>query len=220
MYPTARPRRTSPGFSLIEVVIAMAVTTVLLGAAVSVYVRSFGLLQAGQQDAGTIASSRNALDQMLEIMRDAGGVVASQTISGTTYTSGANSVVLKLPSPRTAPGPPPYTDMRMNCYDYVAFWVSNGALCQRALPYDASDLRGFPPDDPPGSGNYPITTVIPKGVSSLAIAYYDSKDAVTTSWAGVARIRVTITMSRGSGAGPLADGEYITFRNYGLLTGG
>lgn len=113
--PLRSTRRPPCGFTLIELMVSMAVMSVLLLIVAQIFIADYDIVEKQvaitDTDTGTILATR-AISSMA---RGAIGVVAAQTINGTPYTSSASTLVLKLPTVNST------GDVIGNTYDYVAF---------------------------------------------------------------------------------------------------
>jgi prepilin-type N-terminal cleavage/methylation domain-containing protein len=127
----AKARR---GFTLVEMLITLALSVLLIGALIGLYRGYFDLFNA-QQGLGTLGTtSGDALSEIEQLTRQASRVLASKTISGTTYTSGSDTLVLELPSVDAG------GSAISGTFDYVAFYVS-GADLYRRIDADAASAR-------------------------------------------------------------------------------
>lgn len=120
------------GFSLMEVLVAVALFVLLMAALVSLYL-GYTSLFVLEQMRFTLGTSANiALSEMEEATRQARQVLSSRVLSGDTYTTDADTLVLELPSV-TADG-----TVVSGSFDYVAFYVSGTALYRLRDADDAS----------------------------------------------------------------------------------
>lgn len=86
------------GFTLIEVVAIIAITSLMLGGLVNMYLafqNLYGLELAYSNTAGSASQTLNLLRPTIAV---ADKVVSSRTISGTSYTTNTTTVILELPS--------------------------------------------------------------------------------------------------------------------------
>lgn len=86
------------GLTLIEVLLAMGLSLIIAGVVGAVFFDSWKA-QIGQEAYTELQQkSRQAVDEISSQVQTASGVVASVTSGSTTYTTNANTVVLKMPS--------------------------------------------------------------------------------------------------------------------------
>src|SRR4051812_12219701 len=103
----------SRGFSFMELVIVMAISVILMLALVEIYV-TFGNSYLYQNAGINISSSAAAfLNEFSDLGFQADAIVASRTVSGTTYTSGSTTVIFELPAINSS------GDVVANAYDYA-----------------------------------------------------------------------------------------------------
>jgi len=110
------------GFTLIETVVVVAISAVALIALANLFFifnSIYGYQQAFMAAAGSSGASMNAFE--LSVL-PAGQILASHDFSGTTYSSGANTLVLELPSVNSS------GDIIQGTNDYVAFYTSSTKL--------------------------------------------------------------------------------------------
>lgn len=108
-------RRPPHGISLIELMVAMAVMSVMLLIVSQIFIADYNLVQGQVAHTDTVVGTMLATRAISTMARGAVGVMATQTINGTSYTSSTSTLVLKLPA-INATG-----DVINNTYDYVAF---------------------------------------------------------------------------------------------------
>ncbi|MFH1171892.1 MAG: prepilin-type N-terminal cleavage/methylation domain-containing protein [bacterium] len=114
-----RPRRIfhkkRKGYSLAETLVSIFIITVIVGVLTStllVLLRSFVLYTTRNE---LLTDASRVTEQIGSIARPAYGIEASRVISGTTYTSDATSLILKLASINSAGEPIP------SVFDYIVF---------------------------------------------------------------------------------------------------
>jgi len=149
------------GFTLIEVVITMALSVVMLVALTSLF-RAFNATYAYQQAfTGTTDASGSVLRTIESAVRPANAVLTSHAFNAGTYTSGEESLVLELPA-TDASG-----SVLAGKHDYVAFYRSATTAYQLVEVDPASARR---------SG----LSTIGREVVSLAFTYNDPSPALAT----------------------------------------
>jgi len=178
-------RYKRPAFTLIELLVVMFVSSILMGVIAEVFVGTWRAELNQEARTQLQQSSRASLDAMTTVARQAGGVVGTITIGGVTYTTTANSVVLKLSSIDASGNP---TDLS----DYIIFQVdqNNSAHLQRVIKADSTSAR-FTQASP---------TDLTTELSALTIQYFDSSgNGIDPSGGSIdtaASLRFTVSTSR------------------------
>lgn len=126
--------RPQSGFTFIETLIAVALLALLTLAMVQLYL-GYGVIFSSEQAVFTLGSrAHDATSAIESATRQASRVLASHTVSGTAYTTDADTLVLELPS-ADASGTPLAND-----FDYVIFYTS-GSTLYRLVEADGSSFR-------------------------------------------------------------------------------
>ncbi|MCL5667145.1 MAG: prepilin-type N-terminal cleavage/methylation domain-containing protein [Patescibacteria group bacterium] len=124
------------GFTLVELLIVIAVSSVLLGALFALYMQHSSLYALQQAQVRVLESGRAAASDMHIYTAQASHVVSGITLDGTAYNSGTDSLALQLPS----------IDSDSNAiggkWDYAVFYVSGGKLFEKIFPDAASSRQG------------------------------------------------------------------------------
>jgi prepilin-type N-terminal cleavage/methylation domain-containing protein len=127
-------RRSLSGFTLLEVLIALALALIIFSAMTTIYIR-YGSYFASQTAAVSVGETAAiSLNELSELVPQADTVVSSRTFSGTTYTTGATTLILELPSVSST------GDVIASTYDYVVFYVKNGIL-YRTMEIGSGSIR-------------------------------------------------------------------------------
>lgn len=171
-----RKNRYAPerGFSLAEMLIAITLVLLLLGALVGLY-QGYGTLFAKQQSLFTLGYSANtAMTEMGQAVLEANQILASRTISGTTYSTDSDTLVLELPSV-DASGMALADDV-----DHIVFYISGSSFYRLSEP-DASSARQ--------AGTKQLSDTL----STLALSY-DMSDVTQSS-----KVTIDITLDTQSG---------------------
>lgn len=115
-------RRFGAGFTLIETFIVIAISVVALAALSNLFIifnNTYGYQQAFVASAGSASSAMNAIEAAT---LPADQVITSHNFSGTTYSSGATTLVLELPSVNSS------GNIVAGVRDYIAFYTSSTNL--------------------------------------------------------------------------------------------
>ncbi|MFM7320420.1 MAG: type II secretion system protein J, partial [Armatimonadota bacterium] len=166
-------KRRSGAFSLIELMVALTITTLLLMSTLSIITATARGLSRTQSTASMAGQARQGLEMVLYQVRGAERAEASQAISGTTFTTSATSIVLR------APAYDPATNALVidNQWDIIAVRYDSAKrqLLQTVVPATGSKR-------PAGTNR-----VIARNVDSVDIAYtvrdvYSYKSGTTATF--------------------------------------
>lgn len=122
------------GITLLEMLIAMGIASVVGILLLAIIVNSAGLYTKESTKLSQGVSSNDALSQIRETIKESSGVLASYTVSGTTYTSGSSQIVLKLASIDSS------NNLISSTFDYFVFFSDTNKLRLKTYP-DASSAR-------------------------------------------------------------------------------
>ena len=162
--------RGRSGFTLVEVIITLALSVVMLVALTSLF-RTFSATYLYQQAfTGTTDSTGAILRAVEGAVLPANAVLASHVFSQGTHTSGAEVLVLELPS-TDADG-----DIVAGQHDYVAFYMSNATV------YRLVDIGA-------GSARRAGLSTLGTMVTSLSFGYDDP------DWAEATKVTVDVVAS-------------------------
>jgi hypothetical protein len=167
---TRRRRRGQAGISLIEALVTAFIGTLVLTGTVTCMVGVASSADRAQTYGVLQARSQKASDELLYELRGASQVLASRTINGVTYTTGASSVVFSAPGLSISSGTP---DILTSVTDYFAFAYS-------------PDTKILYQSISPGTGSVrPTRTAmaLAKKVNSVAFTY-QVREQFTASTAG------------------------------------
>jgi Tfp pilus assembly protein PilW len=190
------------GFTVVELAVAVVITSLVFAAAAALYMNGIDMMRRGEVETGAVASVRNALTVMMHDVRLSASVVPSAVIGGTNYASGADTVVLKIPS---SDG----TRLRFTEFDYVAYKLLDGALIQANAPASGSVRPGG------------VRKLIPYGVTTLSFSYFTASGSPTSDWVQVAGVEARIVVSRQAQKGTVvvSDTQRASLMNFGLSGG-
>lgn len=122
------------GFTLVELQVALFVSLITLLAIISMYLFSWRSFDTGSTLLDVYANSRNAIGWMMKDIRCAKQVVANVTISGTSYSTTDNSIVLMVPSVDSS------GNVISTCYDYMVYFLQ-GSEMRRIVGTDPASSR-------------------------------------------------------------------------------
>jgi len=143
----------------------MFISSILLGVMGEVFISTWRTQLIQEARTQLQQSSRSSVDDLTTTARQAIGVVDSLTVNNVTYTSGANSVVLKLAT----------IDMSGNLTDL------NDYIIFRVDPNNAAHLQRLISADPSSSRSTQATPIdLTTELSSLTIQYYDASGVELT----------------------------------------
>jgi prepilin-type N-terminal cleavage/methylation domain-containing protein len=122
------------GFTLIETIVVLVIGVCTLMALVNLFFMFNNVYGYQQAFIATAGSASTVLNSLETYVAQAEQVLSSRTISGTTYTTGASTLVLQLPAIDSS------GSVIANAKDYVVFYASSTKLYARVSP-DASSVR-------------------------------------------------------------------------------
>lgn len=154
---TSRRMRSRRAFSAVELLTAFGVITSVLSVILSLTWQSVRALDRQQLQTRQGNNARTGIDEFLAQLRYADTVLIAQSISGTSYSTGDTSIVIKAPGYNTATS----AVFLAGVSDYVAFRydASTKRLLESCLPGTGS-MR-------PSRSDLPIA----EGVNSLSLTY-------------------------------------------------
>ena len=127
--------RPQNGFNLVETVIALGIFMLVLLAFFNLYSNYTNVFNSQQAISRVAGSATSAVSDMQNYILQATRVASGHTFSGTAYSSGANTLVLELPS-ADASG-----DIVSGKFDYVVFYA-DGSKLYRLVAADPASGRG------------------------------------------------------------------------------
>jgi Tfp pilus assembly protein PilW len=143
------------GYTLIETMFGLAILLFLVFALFGIYLQFGKLYSLGQSSASSVDKSRLALNGLVVYTAQAKSLVASRSISGTTYTTNTSTLVLKLPS-TDAGG-----SVIEGVHDYVVY-TTTSSLLYRII------------DPGTGSARVSSTKILSSSLFSLTFAFNNS----------------------------------------------
>jgi len=125
---------TFRGFSVIEMIIVIAISVILLLAVVEIYVTYSNSYLYQNASINTSSSAAAFLNEFNDMSLQADAIVASRTVSGTAYTTGSTTVIFEMPAINSS------GDVISNTYDYAILYSSSTSAYRR-LDTNASSAR-------------------------------------------------------------------------------
>ena len=122
------------GFSIIEMVIVIAISVIIMLSVIEIYITYSNSYLYQNAAINTSSSAAAFLNEFSDMSLQADAIVASRTVSGTTYTTGSTTVVFEIPAINSS------GDVVSNAYDYAILYASStGAY--RLLDVNGSSVR-------------------------------------------------------------------------------
>jgi type II secretory pathway component PulJ len=182
--------RTQNGFTIIEVVIVIGLSTILLIGLMQLYEwhqRSFLFEEAKVL---TTTDVRKTMQSMSEYIAQASSIQASRAFGTTTYTTGSQVIVLQVPSINAS------DTVIANTYDYIAFHLTNGEVYQIIEPAS-------------GSTRQVVNRRLADNVQTFTLTY----DNATPASASAVTIDIVATISTRAGEASTSLSDTIFLRN-------
>ncbi len=161
-------------FTIIEVVVAAALTLIVAGVIASIFIGTWRAQTSQQTYTQLQLKSRTAADEIAAQIKTAAQILTNASLSGTTYTTGVNLIVLRTPSLDANENILPGTD-------YFVFRrnPNNSSEIERLVFADAASART----------SIPSPTVLNDAASALVFTYYNTAGGTLTP--GVSDITTT-----------------------------
>ena len=190
-------KRGAQGFTLVEVLIAMAIGGILLGAVVSTFVLQSKSYDVQEQMTEMVQTARAAMDMISREVRMAGYDPTGAGFEGIPYHGAQLQLLADLRGANSTDPPDGDTNDPNENITYA---------------YDSKNLQI---DRNTGGGNQPFA----EHIESFAFTYLDRDGHPTTTTADIRQIRVAIT-ARAARPDPgyAAHGGYRTFTLASLIT--
>jgi prepilin-type N-terminal cleavage/methylation domain-containing protein len=169
------------GFSLAEVILVLAISTIVGVLLLSILVNSTGVFYTETSKVDLGVSANDSLVKMRGYIKEAVAVATSNPIGSPTFTTGTNTLVLKIPALDSS------GNIISKTYDYVAFYKSGDKFYIKTF-LDASSHR------------MNEDMFLTSAVNNLVFDYYDSAGVVITP-VGAVKVKATIVLAKKAGAG-------------------
>lgn len=166
------------GFTLVEMIITIAITAVIGVALLVILVNSMGLQTAQSNRVMQGLGINDSLSDISNWVRRASTVAEGYPTSPYTYTTGESILVLKIPSIDAS------DNIIDDVYDYIIFLVEDAKLKEKLFPNGLSTRK-------------PIDKILTNNIASVVFSYQNATgQTVTPSSASV--ITATINLSQKS----------------------
>lgn len=143
------------GFTLIEAIVYLAIASIILVIITQIFISQSQIYDTETSRVDIDLYAKQALNRIVTNSVSALGVVATQAISGDTYTASSSTLILKLPA----------IDLNQNLisnkYDYVVFYLEPTDQTKLYLKMDAD----------PSSSRQDAATLLATFVESLNFRY-------------------------------------------------
>lgn len=169
------------GLTLVEVLIAVGIATIVSALLVVIMVNSAGLFYQESSKLTAGLNINDALSKIRSSIKESSAVVSSYTSGLTSYTTGATQIVLKIPSVDSL------GNIISDTFDYSIFFLDQTKLRFKLFP-DAQSSRK------------PQDQIFSTSVDSLSFKYFDSQNPpseVTPTSAFKVRISLTLKQKNG-----------------------
>lgn len=166
------------GFTLVEMIITIAITAIVGVALLVILVNSMGLQTAQSNRVMQGLGINDSLSDISNWVRRASVVAEGYPTTPYTYTSGESVLVLKIPSIDAS------DNVVDDVYDYVVFVVEDAKLKEKLFPDNLSSRK-------------PVNKILTNNIASVVFSYQNATgQTVTPSAASV--ITATINLSQKS----------------------
>ncbi len=180
------------GFTIMELVVVIALCSVLLLGLLALFDWHSKVFTLEQADVRATGSVRSVMNNMTKYVAQGITLESSRTISGTTYTTDADTVIVKIPSVDSS------GNVIASTYDYVAYNLSNGSVTQ-VIEAGSGTVRTA------GS------KLLAENVQSFSLTYDNATAALATYVVVDIQTRVT---TKGTSAATARSTDTIFLRNH------
>lgn len=139
------------GFTIIETIIVIAIFLIIIAGLLALYTNYNKVYNSQQATARVIGSSSITVAELQGDVRQASEIMTSYVFSGTTYTTDADTLVLKLPALLNS-------SSGLGEYDYIVYYL-NGTKLYRQVLASANSTRKS------------VTQQLSDTISSVAFTY-------------------------------------------------
>lgn len=173
---------TDKGLTLIEVLVAMGISSVIGVLLLVIIVNSAGLFYQQSSKVGQGLGSNDALSQIRLAIKESSAIVASYSAGSTAYTSSSTQLVLKVASIDSL------GNLISNTFDYFVFYMDMNKLRFKSFP----SIQSY---------RIAADQILSLNVDNILFQYFDLQtppQEVTP--ASASKIKITLTLRQKSGA--------------------
>lgn len=171
------------GFTLVEALITLAIGIVVASFLLVIMVNTGGLFYTQSSKVEQGLNINDAMARIKQSIKGSSSVAVSYTSGSTTYTSGTQTLVLKVPSQDSS------GNNISNTFDYYIFFLDGTNLRFKVFPDSQSSRKG-------------VDQIFSTKVNTLLFQYSNSQSPPQEVMATSAvKIRVTLTLRQKAGAG-------------------
>ncbi len=175
-----RSKNSTAAFTLVETMFASVIGILVLGMVMILYVGVQHSMTVGVALAEINADARLAMDRIVRDARWATQLETSRTLNGTTYITGNNQFVIKIPSINSS------GDIIANTYDYVIYALD---------PSDLTQLKKII-DPNASSSRTSLNQVIAKNINSFSLSSAGIGLSSIGSLSSVKAVEVAISVNK------------------------
>lgn len=173
-----KPRGFDMGLTLVEILVAMGIATVVGGLLLAITVNSIGVYSNQSSKVQGGLNINDALLQIRSSIKNASAVADSYTSGSTTYTTGSNQLVLTALSVDSS------GNIISNMSDYFVFFQDQKLLRYKIFPNV-------------GSSRKPVDRIFSTYVDTLNFKYFNSANPpVEVSPVGATKVKVILTLKQ------------------------
>lgn len=166
------------GLTLIEILVAMGIASIAGVLLLVIIVNSMGIFSQQSSKVSEGLNMNDAFSKMRGVIKQSSMVAQQYTEGSTTYTSGVNQLVLKIPSIDSS------NNIIDLTFDYLIFYLDQNYLHLKTLPYSLSSRK---------SGDQILST----NVDSLVFKYLNSANPpAEVIPIDATKIRITIQLKQ------------------------
>lgn len=168
----------SKGFTLLEILIAAAITSIVAGLLLMIMINSTGLFsrQSAKVQAGL--NINDATAKFKSTVKQASSIAVLHITSSTTYTSDSQTLVLKVSSIDSS------GNIIINTFDYYVYYLDQGILYLKTFPDSLSSRK---------AENRVFSTL----VDSVSFQYFNtSNPPAEVVPANASKIRMTLVLKQ------------------------
>lgn len=120
------------GFTIVEIVVVLGITILIMLGLFTLYDNYYKVYNAQEATARVVSAAALTGSELQNSIKQAESVLSSHTISGTTYNSDSDTIVLRLPAVNSS------GSLIASQYDYIVFNVDGTRLSKITSAYSSS----------------------------------------------------------------------------------